>query len=122
VTGVSSGGSPNDSSELYIGYYFENTLTREPVDLEFYLLVRPFQVNPYYQFLNTVGGRKDSVGQGEDQPGLISVDGKLIRLTEEYDSFGAAKFDEGNVVDMIRSGEMPSGLHVTDPGGWPAGN
>ncbi len=115
VTGVSSGGSPNDSSELHIGYYFEN-MTREPVDFGFYLLVRPFQVNPYYQFLNTMGGAGRISVLGEEEPGLISVDGRLIRLTEKYDSFGASKFDEGNVVDMIRRGEIPSGLHVTDPG------
>jgi hypothetical protein len=114
VTGVSSGGTPNDSSMLHIGYYFENK-TREPVDFGFYLLVRPFQVNPYYQFLNTTGGAGRISVLSEAEPGLISVDGKLIRLTEKYDSFGASKFDEGNVVEMIRSGEMPSGTHVTDP-------
>lgn len=120
VTGVSSGGKPNDDSELYIGYRFENTLA-EPLELEFYLLLRPYQVNPYYQFLNTVGGIGRIVSVREISKGLISVDGKPVRLTEEYESFGAAKFDEGNPVEMIRMGEMPVSSGVTDPSGMAGG-
>ncbi len=120
VTGVSSGGSPNDNSELYIGYWFENT-AEEPVEFEFYLLLRPFQVNPYYQFLNTVGGVGMIKSVSEISKGLISVDGKLVRLTEEYDSFGASKFDEGSPVEMIGRGEMPVSLSVTDPTGMAGG-
>ncbi len=52
VTGVSSGGSANINSRLNIGYSLTN-LSDQPRDFEFYLLIRPYQVNPYYQFLNT---------------------------------------------------------------------
>ncbi|NLE35957.1 MAG: hypothetical protein GX622_12715 [Bacteroidales bacterium] len=120
VTGVSSGGGPNDDSELYIGYRFEN-ITDGPVEFEFYLLLRPFQVNPYYQFLNTVGGVGRIMTIKEISKGLISVDGKPVRLTEEYEAFGAAKFDEGNPVEMIRKGEMPSPESATDPSGLAGG-
>ena len=120
VTGVSSGGNPDDNSELYTGYWFENT-TSGPLDFEFYLLLRPYQVNPYYQFLNTVGGVGRIVTLREISKGLISVDGKTVRLTKEYDSFGAAMFDEGNPVEMIEKGEMPVSLSVTDPSGMAGG-
>ncbi|MDM8003190.1 MAG: discoidin domain-containing protein [Bacteroidota bacterium] len=120
VTGVSSGGTANSSSMLNIGYYFENT-TEKPVDFEFYLLVRPFQVNPYYQFLNTVGGVGKIVSASERGKGLIDIDGKVIRLTGEYESFGAAKFDEGNIVEMIRRGEMPEGKSAEDASGMASG-
>ncbi len=120
VTGVSSGGTPNDSSILYIGYYFEN-ITGDPIDFEFYLLIRPFQVNPYYQFLNTTGGTGKILTAREQNDGLIMVDNKPVRFTEKYDSFGFMNFDEGNVVDMIRKGEMPSGLQAGDPGGMVSG-
>lgn len=120
VTGVSSGGKPNDDSELYIGYWFEN-LTTVPLEFEFYLLLRPFQVNPYYQFLNTVGGVGRIRKIEEISKGLISVDGKPVRLTEEYESFGAARFDEGNIVEMIRNGQLPVSLSVTDPSGLAGG-
>ncbi|MDM8003097.1 MAG: hypothetical protein QUS66_09350, partial [Bacteroidota bacterium] len=105
---------------LNIGYYFENT-TEKPVDFEFYLLVRPFQVNPYYQFLNTVGGVGKIVSASEREKGLIDIDGKLIRLAGEYESFGAARFDEGNIVEMIRRGEMPAGKSAEDASGLVSG-
>jgi len=120
VTGVSSGGNPNDDSHLCIGYRFEN-ITAGPLDFEFYLLLRPFQVNPYYQFLNTVGGVGRIMTIREVDKGLISVDGKPVRLTGEYESFGASKFDEGNPVEMIRRGEMPSSVSATDPSGLAGG-
>ena len=120
VTGVSSGGTANENSMLYIGYSFEN-LSDLPVDFEFYLLVRPFQVNPYYQFLNTIGGsgRIDTIS--EEAGGLVGVDDKVIITTRPYDFFGAAAFDEGNVVEMVRSGKMPPGRSATDRAGMASG-
>lgn len=120
ATGVSSGGAANSSSLLIIGYYFENT-TDKPVDFEFYLLVRPFQVNPYYQFLNTVGGAGKIISALEREKGLIDIDGKMIRLPEEYESFGAARFDEGNIVEMIRRGDMPAAVSAVDSNGMVSG-
>ncbi len=116
VTGVSSGGTANENSLLYIGYSFEN-LSDRPVDFEFYLLVRPFQVNPYYQFLNTVGGSGRISTISEEAGGLVAIDDKVIITTRPFDSFGAAAFDEGNIVDMVRSGKMPSGRSATDRAG-----
>jgi hypothetical protein len=116
VTAVSSGGSANDSSVIYTGYAFENR-NALPVDFEFYLLVRPFQVNPYYQFLNTAGGAGKIMSVSEIENGLIAVDDKVIMLTDRYDSFGASGFDEGNAVMMIEQGRMPSGKTAADPHG-----
>lgn len=120
VTGVSSGGTANVNSLLYIGYSFEN-LSDRPVDFEFYLLVRPFQVNPYYQFLNTIGGSGRINTIREEPGGRIAVDDKVIILTRPYDSFGAAVFDEGNLVDMLRGGRMPPGKEATNNAGMANG-
>ena len=120
VTGVSSGGTPDAGSELYIGYRFENT-SAGAREFEFYLLLRPYQVNPFYQFLNTVGGVGKINVLREVSNGLISVDGKPVRLTEPYDSFGAARFDEGDPVEAIRSGKIPLSAGVTDPSGRAGG-
>ena len=46
ITSVVSTGKPNESSDLNIRYTFEN-LSDKPEDLAFYLLIRPFQANPY---------------------------------------------------------------------------
>jgi len=53
---VESGGEANVNSVLDIKYAFEN-LSEQPLDFELFLLIRPFQVNPYYQFLNITGGQ-----------------------------------------------------------------
>ncbi|MDX9774180.1 MAG: discoidin domain-containing protein [Bacteroidales bacterium] len=120
ITGVSSAGTANESSLLCIGYGFEN-LSDEPVDFDFYLLIRPFQVNPYYQFLNTVGGRGtiDSISEGEE--GTITVDEKVILSTLKYDYFGTSSFDEGNIVDLISKGELPESKETTDRAGMASG-
>ena len=55
VTGVTSAGEANKDSRLDIRYSFDN-LSNQPKDFEFYMLIRPYQVNPYYQFLNLTGG------------------------------------------------------------------
>jgi hypothetical protein len=120
VTGVTSGGTANVNSMLYIAYSFEN-LAEQPVDFEFYLLVRPFQVNPYYQFLNTTGGSGRINTISEEPGGRIAVDDKIIMLSRPYDSFGAAVFDEGNLVDMLRAGRMPPGKEATDNAGMANG-
>lgn len=120
IAGVSSAGRPNESSILSIGYGFEN-LSREPVDFDFYLLIRPFQVNPYYQFLNTTGGsgKIDSISEVEE--GVIAVDRKVILSTRKYDYFGTSGFDEGNIVDMIRKGELPDARETVDLAGMANG-
>lgn len=120
VTGVSSGGTANVNSLLYIGYSFEN-LSDRSVDFEFYLLVRPFQVNPYYQFLNTTGGSGRINTISEEAGGRIAVDDKVIIMTRAYDSFGAAVFDEGNLVDKLRAGRMPAGKAAADKAGMANG-
>ncbi|MDZ7635439.1 MAG: discoidin domain-containing protein [Bacteroidales bacterium] len=120
ITGVSSGGTANENSMLYIGYAFENLSVR-PIDFEFYLLVRPFQVNPYYQLLNTIGGAGKINTISEEAGGLIAVDDKVILSTRKFDSFGASVFDEANLVERLRAGRMPPGKAATDKSGMANG-
>ena len=116
VTGVTASGEANRNSALDIGYYFEN-LSDRPVDFEFYLLIRPYQVNPYYQFLNTVGGVGNIFSIMEGEGKYLVVDKKVVQPQREYDSFGACTFDEGNIVDLIRRGDMPQDKAAEDQNG-----
>ena len=113
---VISGGEANLNSRLDIGYAFEN-LSDHPVDFEFYLLIRPFQVNPYYQFLNLAGGVGKIRSIREEEGRSIIIDDKVILPLKKYDSFGAAVFDEGNMVDLLRSGNFPQNKTVYDQNG-----
>ena len=82
---------------------------------EFYLVVRPFQVNPYYQFLNLEGG-VGKINSIKEQDGKIFVNGdRVIAPVTRYDSFGASIFDEGNIVEAIRHESIPQNKSVIDP-------
>lgn len=115
-TSVTASGEANKNSRLNIRYSFQN-ISDQPKDIEFYMLVRPFQVNPYYQFLNLVGGvgKIHSISEGENNS--ISVDEKVLLFQKKYDAFGAASFDEGNIVDFIRNGKIPKNKSAFDEKG-----
>ena len=116
VTRVTSSGEANINSVLDISYSFNN-LSDRPKDFEFYLLIRPYQVNPYYQFLNLTGGTgKIHFIKEEDGRSLV-VDDKVVLPQKNYDAFGAGTFDEGNIVDLIRKGKIPQNKSVFDQGG-----
>ena len=120
---VESSGAANASSVLDILYSFKN-LSGKPLDFEFYLLIRPFQVNPYYQWLNLTGGAGKifSIKEDDAYPGkIISVDDKVIISQMSYDDFGAGIFDDGNIVDLLRNGEMPAASEALDKNGLACG-
>jgi hypothetical protein len=112
VTGITATGEANKNSKLDIRYSFKN-LSNQPKDLEFYLLIRPYQVNPYYQFLNLAGG-VGKIKSIKEENNFISVDDKVIIPQKKYDSFGVSGFDEGNIVDFIRKGKMPLNKSAVD--------
>ena len=91
---------------LDISYSFKN-LSGQPKDFEFFLLIRPYQVNPYYQFLNLTGGAGKIYLIKEDANGSLVVDDKVLLPQKKYESFGAGIFDEGNIVDFLRHGMIP---------------
>ena len=120
VTAVTSVGEANVNSRLDISYSFEN-LSKLPGDFEFYLLIRPFQVNPYYQWLNITGG-VGKIKSIKERDADILVDDKAVISfigfdASGFDSFGATKFDDGNIVNLLRKGQMPAENSAVDPGG-----
>ncbi len=119
-TWVTASGEANKNSILEIGYAFENQ-SDQPKDFEFYLLIRPYQVNPYYQFLNLAGGVGKINSISEEKAGYIAVDDKVILPQMKYDSFGAADFDAGNPVDFIRNGMIPGNKSAVDKNGMASG-
>ncbi|HOW32272.1 MAG TPA: discoidin domain-containing protein, partial [Bacteroidales bacterium] len=112
-TKVVTTGEANKSSRLLIAYTLQNT-SKKPAVLDFYLLLRPFQVNPYYQFLNLTGGVGKIHSISEADNGTINVDDKLVIASENYDAFGAQIFDEGNAVEMLKNGMFPEAKSATD--------
>jgi hypothetical protein len=113
VTSVTATGESNKNSKLDIRYSIKNT-SNQPKDIEFYLLIRPYQVDPYYQFLNMTGGAGKIKSIKEVAGNYLSVDEKVILFEKKYDSFGSSNSDEGNVVELLRKGKMPSTKSAVD--------
>jgi hypothetical protein len=107
---------PVDSSVLYARYRITNN-SRSYKKLTLYLALRPFQVNPPWQFLNGAGGvaRIDSISL---QGSSVRLTGnKFVRSLASSSGFGALGSDDGNIVDWMRSGRLPVSVSITDPSG-----
>ncbi len=82
-----------------------------------FLALRPFQVNPPWQFLNTVGGVAP-IHSMQVQDKAIAVDDKRLVSTRPFDAAGAAPFAAGDVVEWMERGEVPPWKSVEDPVGY----
>jgi hypothetical protein len=108
-------GEANRNSILYLKYSLKNTSDKSTKVGEFYLVIRPFQVNPYYQFLNLEGGA-GKINSIKEQDGKIYVNNeKIVIPVTTYDSFGASAFDEGNIAYFLSDGKIPENKSVIDP-------
>ena len=102
------------SSALYARYRITNTgvTTMTPT---LYLTLRPFQVNPSWQFLATPGG--------DARVQRIVWDGSRLRVNDSLTvapltspaAVGASTFDEGDIVESLRAGTLPVRHDVRDP-------
>ena len=81
-----------------------------------YLAIRPFQVNPSWQFLAVPGGVApiDSI--------RVAPNGAVVNGTQQVIPFtrpsrvGASAFDAGDVTDWLRSGDVPPHASARDAG------
>lgn len=111
--GVTSFGKANTSSRLLIGYTLKNKNNKQQT-IEFYLLIRPFQVNPYYQFLNLPGG-VGTIHHIEANKSLnrVDVDRTSLFFAQHFNWFYASTFNNANPADIISSNPKPNKA-VTD--------
>lgn len=112
-TAVASGGKANVSSDLYVKYGFKNNTTSDK-KLEFYLLLRPFQVNPYYQFLNQPGGvgKINKIEEIGNQ--LINVDNKSITSQIPFQQLSTYDANQGNLVELINDNQLNGQTQIAD--------
>ena len=91
---------------------------RQPIELV--LAVRPFQVNPPWQFLGVPGGTGEIRRISYD--GALHVNGaRVLATVTRPDAFGATQFDGGDIIDFARRGVLPSRQSVEDPFGAASG-
>ena len=106
-----------DSSATFTRYRVRNASTR-PRRVRLLLAIRPFQVNPPWQFLNVLGGVApiDSLSRDGDR---VRVNGNrwVIPLSRPS-AFGAATFDEGGIETALALGRVPPRASAIDSSGW----
>ena len=95
--------SQEDGTAHLHGVYRLSNTGKTPRDYVLVLAVRPFQVNPPSQFLNTVGGvsRIDSLSVREGS--VVGKDRLLLRTSQKPAVSFATNFDSGEVVSRLAS-------------------
>src|SRR5690606_37389222 len=85
------------------------------------LAVRPLQVNPPAQFLNTLGG-VSRIGSLAIVGDTVEVDGKArVFASTPPDAAFATPFDAGLAVMRLADGTVPAQARVEDPTGLASG-
>lgn len=104
---------PASSSSVVARYRVRNTsaVPRAPT---LYLAVRPFQVNPPWQFLNTPGGAA-KIGSLSWSGQSLKVNGdRLVIPFTRPGQVGATSYDGGEIVTHLRTRRMPVATRVSD--------
>lgn len=113
-------------SNLYASYTLKNE-GATPRSVTLALALRPFQVNPSVQFLNTPGGISpihalDWRAPGAGTRDAVFVDGKpRVYPLSRPDAFRASAFDAGMAVDRLADGSLPDATSVHDATGFASG-
>jgi hypothetical protein len=106
-------GKANESSVLYVIYTIKN-IGKSNLNGKVNLLLRPVQVNPYYQWLNIEGG-VSKISSIDISDSVIKIDNdKFIYPLTKFSSVGALRFEQGNLISLLAKGEIPDEQNVTD--------
>lgn len=107
-------------SNLLVRYRLFNN-TKKIQSGKLIIAIRPYQVNPKWQFLNNEGGiAKIKEINFDGNKVLVNNDKKIIPFTKPH-QFGAAKFSDGEIIDYLFSNSVPTSNAVADDFGFASG-
>jgi hypothetical protein len=115
LTVTALGAGPAGSSSLLARYRLSNRDSR-PARATLFLALRPFQVNPPWQFLGTMGGVAPLNRLAYDAR-VVTADSQTVVAITPPAGFGATTFNRGDIVEHLRAGGMPRAQEVTDSAG-----
>jgi hypothetical protein len=125
VTAFAAG--EEEASTLYVRYRVDRpappagvAAAGPPLEVVLYLMIRPFQVNPPWQSLNNPGGVA-SVRNISYDGTMVKVNSNVVVPLSKPQSFGAASFDQGNLVESIARGTVPARQSTNDALGFASG-
>jgi hypothetical protein len=113
ITAFASGEA--GASTLRMRYRLETTAPSARVRL--FLAIRPFQVLPPWQMLNRTGGATP-IHQIDRLGSAVAIDDRTIVTVTGSSRFGAATFEEGDITEYLRRGELPATTSAKDAFGY----
>ncbi len=119
-TKIFAAGEANLNSILYFIYKLKNISSANKKG-NLYLTIRPFQVNPYYQWLNITGGAAQISSIKYDEGKVMINDDKMIIPITKENNFGAAAFDEGDITFFLSKNTIPDSKEIIDKTGLASG-
>lgn len=105
------------SSVLYIKYNLHNNSASDKKG-NLFLALRPFQVNPTWQFLNLKGGIAKIESIHYENNRINVNDDKLVIPFTKPEGFGASEFDNGDILDFISRDTLPEKNSLEDHTGF----
>ncbi|HSJ14647.1 MAG TPA: discoidin domain-containing protein [Longimicrobiales bacterium] len=109
--------SPDSGTATLYARYRVTNPGSAPVRSTLFLALRPFQVNPSWQFLNNPGGAARVHEITHTSDGIAVDDTHRIVPVTAPAGFGAASFDEGDITQWLERGVVPDSRHVRDESG-----
>ncbi|MCC6764554.1 MAG: discoidin domain-containing protein [Deltaproteobacteria bacterium] len=105
---------------LFLRYRVENA---GPVArrARLFAALRPFQVTPPWQAFGALGGVRPIARLAGEIDGVWIDDARVVVPLSDAAAFGTATFDQGNVVDALRAGDVPPRTAVDDAFGYASG-
>ena len=101
-----------DANGVWVRYRVSN-LSAQARPVTLYVALRPFQVNPPRQFLNTPGGVAPITRIAFHADRALVDSTQVISITSPQTS-GAATYDQGDITDYLRARSLPSVQSVSD--------
>jgi hypothetical protein len=105
--------------QIFARYRVANP-ANERRNVTLFLAMRPFQVNPPWQFLNVPGGTSPIHELSYDR-GIVRAEGLRIATVTPADAFGATTFASGDITELLVRNMLPSETHVRDEFGAASG-
>jgi F5/8 type C domain len=101
-------------ASFVVAHYRVTNHAKAAANATLYLALRPFQVNPAIQFLNTPGGTARIRSLERDGSRIhVNDDREIVSLTAPA-GFSAATFDQGDVTEFLSRGRLPVSSSVRD--------
>ena len=111
---------PPDSAVILARYRVHNSAATT-AHVTLFLAIRPFQVNPPWQFLNVPGGVAPVRSITCEGTHVVVNGNRLVIAVSRPAAFGAATFDQGGIAPLLRTGRVPPRASARDSAGRAAG-